>query len=119
MTSATAVSQDEALNRLILDGAIMEALDRFYADDVVMQENNDPPTKGKAANLAREKAFVDSVQEFHGTTLHGQGSAGDVSYSEWTLDLTFKAGNRVQLHQVSARRWKDGQIVHERFYYKP
>jgi hypothetical protein len=34
------------------------------------------------------------------------------------MELTFKAHGRVKMSQVAARRWKDGKVSHERFYYK-
>ena len=116
-TIPTVAAQDRALNQLVLDGRILEGFDQFYADDVVMQENAAAPTVGKAANRAREVQFLDSIERFHGATLVGSAVAGDRSYSEWVLDLTFKGGVRVQLEQVAVRRWRDGQIAEERFYY--
>ena len=35
-------------------GRIVDAIQEFYADDVIMQENRRPATVGKPANLARE-----------------------------------------------------------------
>lgn len=108
---------DKALNDTILSGQIMEAFEKFYADDVVMQENASDPFVGKAVNRDREQAFVDSVAEFHGAEILATSTAGDVSFSEWMMDITFQDGNRKKLEQVAVRRWKDGQVVSERFYY--
>jgi ketosteroid isomerase-like protein len=109
---------DQELNDLVTQGKILEAFDRFYADDVVMQENTAEPYAGKALNRKREEDFLASVEEFHGAKVLGTAVNGDLSYSEWELDATYKGGHRVKLSQVAARRWRDGQIVHERFYYK-
>jgi hypothetical protein len=38
------------LNSLVLSGKALEAFDKYYHDDVEMQENSQPGTKGKAAN---------------------------------------------------------------------
>jgi len=85
----------------------------------VMHENDSPPfTAGKSVNRKREEDFVNSVQEFHEARLLGEAVNGDTSYSEWEYELTFKSGLRVKLQQVAARRWKNGQVSHERFYYK-
>ena len=46
-----------------------------------------------------------------------EGVEGDRSFSEWIFDVTFKDGTRMRNEQVAARRWKDGKVVHERFYY--
>lgn len=107
------------LDRLILAGRALEGFERFYAEDTVMQENLDPPCVGKAANRKREEEFFASVAELHAAEVRAQGAGADVTFSEWTLDVTLKDGQRVKLNQVSVRRWKDGLIAHERFYYKP
>jgi ketosteroid isomerase-like protein len=109
---------DRELNQAILAGNILNAFETYYADDVVMQENDLPPFTGKGVNRKREEEFVNSVQEFHSAKLLGEAVNGDTSYSEWEYDLTFKNGTRTQLQQVASRRWKNGQVSHERFYYK-
>ncbi len=109
---------ESQLNQLILEGQVMVAFERFYAEDIVMQENTAPPVSGKARNREREQAFFGSIAE---SKIHLLGSAvGDgVTYSEWIFELSFKDGRRVCMTEVSARRWKDGLVVHERFYYDP
>jgi hypothetical protein len=106
------------LDDMLATGSILEAFEKFYADDVVMQENDDSPTQGKDANRAREIAFVESIETYHGGDLLGTATTGDVSYSEWFTDVTLKEYGRVQRTQVAKRHWKDGKIVNERFYYK-
>jgi hypothetical protein len=108
---------DAELNRTVLEGRILEAFDRFYADDIVMQENNTPATLGKPANREREIKFVESIEQFHHAGLLGSAVHGDTSFSEWVMEVTFKGGVRVKLEQVAVRRWQDGQVTHERFYY--
>lgn len=108
---------DTRLNEAILNGKALEAFEELYAEDVVMQENVEPPTTGKDLNRQRELDFFDSIEQFHGAELLSSAVAGDVSFSEWTLDVTFKGGNRLRLQQAAVRRWKDGQVASERFYY--
>lgn len=116
-TGADVAAHEQELNSMILQGKILESFDKFYADDVVMQENLDAPFNGKAFNRKREADWLASVEQFHGAECIGSAVNGDVSYSEWTLDVAYKGGHRVKMSQVAARRWKNGQIVHERFYY--
>jgi ketosteroid isomerase-like protein len=108
---------DTELNQSILSGKVMEAFEKFYAHDCVMQENSEAPRVGKDVNREFEKAFMDSVQEFHGASLLGSAVNGDRTYSEWEYDITFKGGKRMKMNQVAVRRWKNGQVAHERFYY--
>jgi hypothetical protein len=34
------------------------------------------------------------------------------------MDVTLKGAGRIKMNQVAVRRWKNGKIVHERFYHK-
>lgn len=108
---------NDELNQMILRGEALEAFERFYADDVEMQENLAEPTVGKAANREREKAFFGAIETFHGAELLSAGAGGDVSFAEMSFDATYKDGNRSKLTEVAVRRWRDGKVVHERFYY--
>lgn len=108
---------DAKLNEMVLTGKAMDAFEELYADDVVMQENSDPPTAGKDANRKREVDFFSSIEEFHGAKLLASAVNEDVTFSEWEWDLTFKGMGRVRMSQVAVRRWRDGQVAGERFYY--
>jgi len=114
-------TSDEKVNQLILTGKAMDAFEEFYADNIEMCENFDEPCVGKEANRKRELEFFAKVGEFHGAELLSQAydEKNHVGHSEWVWDLTFKGGPRVQMKQVAVRRWKNGKVVHERFYYKP
>jgi len=109
---------DSQLNNQILSGDILNAFERFYADDVVMQENTEEPRVGKSLNREYEQKFLDSVEAFHSAKLLSGAVNGDVTFSEWEYDVTIKGVGRNVLTQVAVRRWKNGQIIHERFYYK-
>jgi ketosteroid isomerase-like protein len=102
---------------MILGGQAMEAFETLYADDVVMQENLQPATVGKDANRERELAFFSAVEQFHGAELLATAVNGDVSFGEIHMDVTFKGAGRVRMAQAYVRRWKNGKVVHERFYY--
>jgi hypothetical protein len=109
---------DGELNQMILSGKIFEAFERFYDKDVVMQENHDAPCHGMSDNLAREQQFFASVEQFHGAKILTQAVGDGVSFAEWENDVTFKGAPRMTSHQISVRTWKNGKIVHERFYHK-
>ena len=110
---------DKQLNEMILSGQVMDAFEQFYAEDVVMQENLNDPCVGKEANRKREQEFFGSIKEFHGAELLGSAVEGDLSFAEMCFDATYEGGHRSKLTEVAVRRWKDGKIVHERFYYQP
>jgi ketosteroid isomerase-like protein len=109
---------DKQLNDAILGGKAMDAFDELYDDDVVMQENTEPEYRGKAFNRQREIEFFSSVEAWHGGQVLSAAASNDVSFSEWEMDISLKGVGRVTMTQVAVRRWKDGKIVHERFYHK-
>jgi ketosteroid isomerase-like protein len=117
-TTQTNIAELESqLNAQILKGDLLGAFDSFYAADVVMQENSNPPTSGKAENRKLEEKFIASVEQFHGAKLLANAVSGDVSFSEWEFDATYKGAGRFVLAQAAVRRWKDGKVSSERFYY--
>ena len=108
---------DNELNQMILTGKALEAFEKFYAEEVVMQENNDEPRTGKDANRKAEQEFFASLASWNDGRLEGAAVNGDLSFSQWYMDITFKNGYQYKATQVAVRKWKDGQIVHERFFY--
>ncbi|MCZ6806229.1 MAG: nuclear transport factor 2 family protein [Deltaproteobacteria bacterium] len=110
---------DKELNAMIASGQAMEAFEKFYSDDCIMQENSETAREGKSACRQYEIDFFGNVKEFHEGTLLGSAAEGDRSFSEWVFDVTFKDGSRMRNHEVSARRWADGKVVFEQFFYQP
>lgn len=107
----------EDMNKMILSGQNMEAFEKYYHNDVVMQENNNTPTQGKSANRDREKQAINMVEQFHGAEVKSVAIGDNLTVVEWSFDMTYKGGHRAKMDQVAIQKWKDGQIIHERFYY--
>jgi ketosteroid isomerase-like protein len=100
-------------------GRIIDAMYEFYADDVRMQENNNPPTAGLAANVEREKQFLAYVKQWKAVEI--DAVAVDAARGRTVVQsrLEFEAvdGKTVKMDQVAVQTWRDGKIVHEKFYY--
>ena len=110
----------QRLNNLfdyIRQGKIIDAMSEFYDNDTVMQDNANPPTKGRAANIEREKQFLSGVKEWKGLTVTASGVGDNVTFYESTMDFIATNGQPIHLEQVSVAKWSNGKIVHERFYY--
>lgn len=105
------------LHNHIRQGKIFEAFHEFYDTDAVMQENANPPTKGLAANIEREKEFMNGVKEWKGFNVTASGVGDDETFYEAAVDFVTKNGQHMHLEQVSVAKWRNGKIVHERFYY--
>ncbi|MDQ3075900.1 MAG: nuclear transport factor 2 family protein [bacterium] len=107
----------EDLASMIGEGKILEAFEKYYADDVVMQENEDAPRVGKDASRAYEEAFVNGITEFHGGKTLGVAVGDNYSTIESFMDVTHKDYGRIARTQVAVQHWKDGKVVKEKFYY--
>jgi hypothetical protein len=105
------------LNTMIMKGEGMMAFERFYHDDVIMQENDAAPTIGKEANRNREIQFYQNVSEFRRAEVLGMAVAGSQSYVTWHFDYTHQQWGLRNYTQVSLQTWKDGKIVKEQFFY--
>ena len=98
-------------------GKVVEAMNEFYDTDTEMQENANPATKGLAANIEREKQFMSGVKEWKGFNVTALGVGDNVTFYEATADFITTKGQAMHLEEVSVAKWKNGKIVHERFYY--
>lgn len=116
---ATLLDKISDLNDLVIQGKAMEAFDRYYHPDVVMQENENAPIIGKSTNRKREEEFFSSVTEFRGAKPLNVTIGEGVSMVEWQYDYTHKDWGVRKYRQVSVQEWKDGLIISEKFYYNP
>jgi hypothetical protein len=107
----------DELNQMILGGQIMDAFEKFYADNVVMQDNDYPQKVGKDENRKFEEAFVSSLTEFRGARVENVIISDGIAVVEWWFDYTHKDYGVRNYKQVAVQRWKDGKIVEEKFYY--
>lgn len=101
----------------VAQGRIMDAMREFYAEEVVMEEPMYGRTEGLAANLVREEGFVSSIAEFKGFDVVRKAIGEESAFYENTMDWIGVDGKTYHIEQVAVQQWKDGKIVHERFYY--
>jgi len=107
----------EDLNQMVLQGKAMEAFEKYYHEDVEMQENEQPPTVGKAANQKKEEEFYTNVTDFRSAEVKGMAVNGDISFVIWEYDYTHTEWGERRYTQVSVQHWKDGKIIKEQFFY--
>ena len=105
------------LNALILDGKAMEAFEKYYHEDVIMQENQMDPTIGKEANRQREREFFNAVTEFRGAEARKIAFGKDITMVEWHYDYTHRDWGHRNYIQIAVQEWKDGLIIKETFFY--
>jgi len=107
----------DQLNQMILEGKILDAFEKFYDDEVVMQDNDYPSRNGKEINRQYEEAFVNGLTEFRGAKVVNTLLSDDLAVTEWWFDYTHKDYGVRNYRQLAVQRWKDGKIIEEKFYY--
>jgi ketosteroid isomerase-like protein len=109
----------DAFVKMVLDGRHDQAIADFYLPDSTMQENMNPPRKGRDGNVARERAVMDRFKEIHSATKGPVFVNGDHVVIRWVF--TFKAadGSGFTMDELAYQRWDGEKIAEERFYYDP
>lgn len=117
MTRTEIESSLKELNDLVLQGKMIDAFEKFYHEDVSMQENELAPTVSKKLNRQRELEFYSAVTDFRGAQVKGLAVGDNISFVIWHYDYTHKDWGVKNYSQVSIQEWKDGQIIREKFVY--
>ena len=76
----------DQLNQMILEGKTLEAFEKFYAEDVVMQDNDYPARVGKDVNRQYEETFVNGLTEFRGAKVVNTIISDGLAVVEWWMD---------------------------------
>ena len=101
---------------LVEKGQMLEAMNRYYAENVAMQENVSPPSVGFAENYAREEAFYGSLQALN-FNLVSVVVEGDRAVINWVFDYTTADGTSYRMDEIAIQTWQSGKIIHERYVY--
>ncbi len=117
----TYLEKTQDLYRMLDQGQMMDAFEKYYHEDVEMIEATGESVKGKDRNRKRMHKWEQSVQEMHGGgtySITSNEDEGTTMVESWG-DVTFKEGGRMKIEEVAVQHWQDDQIVRERFYYNP
>jgi len=108
-----------ALNKLIISGDTIKAMETFYSEDIEMQENEDTSRKGKSICIDIERNNLQRVKSVESNLLNQAiDEEKNVVFSEWGFLVTYKDNNKYMVTEISVQHWLNGQIVKEKFYYK-
>jgi ketosteroid isomerase-like protein len=104
---------------MLAQGKMMDAFEKYYHKDIVMVEATGENRKGKDVNRTFQVEFMGMIKEMHGTGVRAITSnekEATTMVESW-MDVTMKDGTRNMMEEVAVQKWKDDQIVRERFYY--
>ena len=106
----------DELNTLIVNFKFDEALDRFYAEDVKVYENDRMSNDGLQAYKEAAQNFLASLSNQSVERLTTIVSDG-MSVSEWHYKFDHQHWGHWDKVQLSVQKWKGGKIVMERHFY--
>lgn len=114
------LAKEKELQTMVNSGQLMEAFEKFYAEDVVLEEPTGDKFVGKAEARKHEEEFLGKVQEFHGAGIKKitANEKDATTMAEVWMEVTFKGMDApIKLEQVAVKQWEGDQVKHERFYF--
>jgi SnoaL-like domain len=118
----TTLDVGKELVQLCKTGKNAEAIDKFYAKDIVSVEACAQPggsaqTKGKDAVKAKTTWWLEN-HELHSQEVRGPFPNGDKFSVLFKVDVTFKPEKkRFTMEEIALYTVKNGLVVHEEFFY--
>jgi hypothetical protein len=109
----------DAFVAMVLSNQHDEAIATFYTPESTMQENLDPPRKGRDANVARERAAMARATSIHSAIEGPVFVAGARVVIHWIFRFEFADGTSLTIDELAYQRWDGDRIAEERFYYDP
>ena len=101
----------------VVHGDHVEAIRAFYHEDASMQENLEPPRRGREALVAHEEAGQARVKSVHTHAPQTVLVDGDDVAIAWTFDIVDAKGVSRRLNEVALQHWRGDCIAEERFVY--
>jgi ketosteroid isomerase-like protein len=100
-------------------GDYVEAIEQFYAEDALMQENQQPPRRGRDMLAAHERKVLAQLKQMR--TLPGSWFVvdGERVVIHWVFEWITRDGKVFVLDELAHQRWAGERIVEERFYFDP
>ncbi|MCU0353987.1 MAG: nuclear transport factor 2 family protein [Cytophagales bacterium] len=107
---------NEKLNKMLEQGRAMDAFELYYSENVTMQENETAPRIGKEFNREQCGGFVEAFPDLKLRVL-GVAYGENLSIQEILFDYTNERGEKIVYPEVAVRRWENGLVAKEKFYY--
>jgi hypothetical protein len=100
-------------------GAHAEAIEEFYWPDASMQENEQPPRRGRDALVAQERKVLAAMRSVRSRSVAPPLVDGDRVVVHWVFEFETLAGQRSRFEELALQRWVGERIAEEKFFYDP
>lgn len=108
----------EEISKLVNNGNDLEAIEKYFAEDVVVTEHNDLVLNGRQAYYDFIDQYFKDMVEFRSGKITQNFVKGEISVTVSEYNFNHKQMGEQQFTQASVAHWKDGKIVKVNFYAK-
>lgn len=109
--------QVKKMDAIVSQGAIVDAVKDFFADNAVTSDYGDGATNGKPEMIQKMEGFAGAIANVNGIKHHHSIVDGNASASEFTFDFDMKDGSKIYWHEIIRRIWNDqGQVIQEEYF---
>ena len=105
------------LNELLQNGKLLDAFEKYYHEDVSMQENELPPHRWQGSQPSKRTVIPRECNEFRAADVLDVTTGDGTTMVKWHFDYTQGKWGVRNYTQVSVQNWKDGKIIKEQFFY--
>ena len=112
----------ETLERFIARveaNAHVEAIEEFYAEGASMQENQNPPRRGRDALAEGERKVLGRARSVRSKCVRPVFVHGDHAVIRWQFRFEWIDGSVTEMEELAYQRWEGERIAEERFFYDP
>ncbi len=112
-------TQVKHFNEYLTRGETLEAMEKNFADNVSMHENEEVPRLGKNVCIEHERKMLAGVDNFEIRILNQAiNEESGIVFTELDIRFTPKKGVPLKILEVSVQTWENGKITKDKFYYK-
>jgi len=105
------------MDSIVAQGAIVDAVKQFFADDAITSDYNNLCTTNKVQMVEKMEDFAAAISEVNAITLHHTIVDGNVSASEFTFDFNMKDDSKIYWHEIIRRVWNnEGKVIKESYF---
>lgn len=106
------------LFKMIEEGKLLEALDKYYNDKVIIITDEGKIRNGKSEAQEYDARLLKEIEEVLGggvETIAADEQRG-ITMVEFWIELKFKNGYKKKIEEVAVQQWEEDLIIEEKFY---
>jgi ketosteroid isomerase-like protein len=96
-----------------------EAIEEFYTPDATMQENQQPPRRGRDKLVEGEAKVMARVKSVTSECVRPVFISGDKVVIRWVFNFVWADGSTMRMEEIAYQRWEGERIAEETFFYDP